>query len=516
MASRRQLSLCTVLGVALASITATAGAQTLAREKVAAALPALEAMARQAIDTRAVPGLAIAVVHDDEVVYVKGFGVREAGKPEPVDADTVFQIASLSKSVSSTVVALLVSKDVVGWDSRIADLDPAFRLHDAFPTAHVTVRDLFSHRSGLPGTAGDDLEDIGFGREEVLRRLRLVPATSSFRAGYSYSNAGLTQGAVAAAKPTGKVWEAVAEERLYRRLGMASTSSRYADFLGRSNRAALHMKADGAWVARVKRDPGVQSPAGGVSSSARDLTQWMRLELAGGKHNGEQLITATAFEQSHVPLVARGHNPVTGGVSFYGQGWNVEFGRHGMTWGHAGAFSVGGRTVVTLYPKARLGILVLCNAFPTGVPEGLSDSFADLVFNGRIEKDWMKPWDALYGGLFGPALEAAKATYAAPPAPSTAALPPAAYTGRYTNAYVGDAVIADRNGALTLSVGPGGARSYALRHFDRDVFLAFPSPEIPDMPSSVRFAIGPDGKASDVTIEWLNDWGLGTLKRAGP
>ncbi len=514
MASQRQLSFCAVLAVALASIPGTPHAQMISREKVTAALPALEAMARQVIDSRGVPGFAIAVVHDDEVIYVKGFGHREAGKAELVDADTVFQIASLSKPVSSTVVALLVSEKLISWDSRVTDLDPAFRLHDAWPTAQLTVRDLFAHRSGLPGTAGDDLEDIGYGREEVLRRLRLVPPLSSFRAGYSYSNAGLTEGAVAAAKPTGKAWEVVAEEKLYRPLGMSSTSSRHADFLRRTNRAALHMKVDGAWAAKVKRDPDVQAPAGGVSSSARDLAQWMRLELDGGMHNGTQLITAAAFEQSHVPLVARGANPVTGGSSFYGQGWNVEFGRHGLTWGHAGAFSVGGRTVVTLYPKAKVGILVLANAFPTGVPEGLSDSFADLVFNGKVEKDWVTPWDAVYGGLFGPALAAAKAAYAAPPVPATAALPLTAYTGRYVNAYVGDAVIADRNGVLTLSVGPGGARSYALRHFDRDVFLAFPSPEIPDMPSSVRFAIGPGGQASDVTIEWLNDWGLGTLKRA--
>lgn len=134
------------------------------------------------------PGLAIAVVHDDEVIFLKGFGHREAGKPEAVDADTVFQIASLSKPVSATVVAALVSDGIVSWDSKIADLDPAFRLADPYPTSQLTVRDLFSHRSGLPGTAGDDLEDIGYDRAEILHRLRFVPPSSSFRAGYSYSN----------------------------------------------------------------------------------------------------------------------------------------------------------------------------------------------------------------------------------------------------------------------------------------------------------------------------------------
>jgi CubicO group peptidase (beta-lactamase class C family) len=490
-----------------------AHAQTASREQVAAALPALDALAQQQVEAGAAPGLAIAIVHDDEVVYLKGFGRREAGKPEAVDGDTVFQIASLTKPISSTIVAALVSDGKLTWDSRIADLDPSFQLYDAYPTMQLTVRDLFSHRSGLPGDAGDELEDIGFGRDEILRRLRLVPPSSSFRAGYSYSNFGLTEGAIAAARPTGEPWESLAEERLFRPLGMASTSARYADFLSRTNRAALHVRADDAWAAKLRRDPDMQSPAGGVSSSARDLAQWMRLELADGVHDGATLIAPSALAETHAPLVARGANPVTAGASFYGLGWNVEFGRHGLSWGHAGAFSVGARSLVTLYPKANLGIVVLTNAFPTGAPEGLADSFADLVFDGKVGKDWVKAWDGVYQGLFGPAVAAAKAAYAAPPAAPTAAMPLAAYAGRYANAYIGEAIVADRNGVLTLSVGPGGARAYALRHFDRDLFLSFPDPESPDKPSAVRFAIGPDGKASAVTLESLNELRLGTLNR---
>ncbi|TXL69341.1 serine hydrolase [Vineibacter terrae] len=514
MAGSGQVSLGAILWLALAALPMATHAQTLSRDKVAAALPALDAMARKAVDSGGVPGLAIVVVHDDAVVYLKGFGRRDAAKPEPVDADTVFQIASLSKPVSATVVAALVGERVVRWESRIADLDPAFRLHDAYPTAQLTVRDLFAHRSGLPGTAGDDLEGIGYDRAAVLRRLRLVPPLSSFRAGYSYSNAGLTEGAVAAARPTGKPWEVVAEEKLFAPLGMTSTSARHADFVARANRAELHIRLDGAWAARIKRNPDVQAPAGGVSASARDLAQWMRLVLAGGQHDGKRLIAADALAVAHAPLTARGTNPVTGGASFYGMGWNVEFGRHGLAWGHAGAFSVGGRSVVTFYPKANLAILVLANAFPTGVPEGLSDSFADLAFDGKLEKDWMKPWDDAYAGLFGPAVAAAKAAYGTPPKPPTPAMALAAYTGRYANAFVGDAVVADSNGVLTVSVGPGGAHTYVLKHFDRDLFLCFASPELPDLPSAVRFAIGPDGKASAVTIEALDDWGMGTLKRA--
>ncbi len=492
-----------------------ASAQTATAEQVTAAVAKLEQLAEATVADGGVPALAIGVVHDDKVVFLKGFGVREAGKPEKVDADTVFQIASMSKPISATVVAALVSDGIVSWDSKISDLDPAFRLTAPYPTSELTVRDLFSHRSGLPGTAGDDLEEIGYDRTEILRRLRFVSPSSSFRAGYSYSNFGLTEGAVAAAKPTGKPWEAIAEDKLYRPLGMASTSSRHADFVSHANRAALHIKDNGAWTARVERQPDAQAPAGGVSSTVRDLVQWLRLELANGSHDGKPLIKTGAIDQTHIPLMARGLNPVSGGQSFYGLGWNVEFGRHGLSWGHAGAFSVGARSLVTLFPKQQLGIVILANGFPTGVPEGLSDSFADLVFDGTVAKDWVKDWDAIYAGLFGPAVAAAKATYATPPQPATPALSGEAYAGRYTNDFIGDAVVTASADGLVLELGPEGAKSYPLRHFDRDLFLSLPYAELPDMPAAVSFAIGPGGKASSVTIEALDGNGLGTLRRVG-
>lgn len=506
------LSSCVALGLALVW-GAPARAQTVTRAQVIAALPALELMAQREVDNGGVPGLAIAVVYNDEVVELKGFGVREAGKPATVDADTVFQLASMSKPLSSTVVAALVGEGSLSWGSRIADLDPGFALHDPYPTAEVTVRDFFDHRSGLPGTAGDDLEDIGYGRPEILHRLRLVTPSSSFRAGYSYSNFGLTEAAVAAAMPSGKPWEAVAEEVLFRPLGMTSTSARHADFLARPDRAELHVRIGGAWTALVKRDPDAQAPAGGDSSTVRDLAQWMRLELADGVYDGKRLVPAAALDETHAPLMARGANPVTGATSFYGLGWNIDFGRHGLSWGHAGAFSVGARTLVTLYPKANLGIVVLTNAFPTGVPEGLADSFADLVFDGKVQQDWVKGWNGIYEGMFTPAVAAAKAAYATPPSPATPALAPAAYVGRYANAYLGEAVVAGDDGALTLSVGPSGARRYPLHHFDRDLFLYFPDPETPDKPYLLSFTVGADGKAAAMTIKSLNDNGMGTLKR---
>ena len=165
-------------------------AGTATRETVTHALIDLERTVNHVIKTNEVPGLSVAVVYRDEVVYLQGAGLRTAGSHDAVDPDTVFQLASLSKSIASTVVAAIVSDGKVKWDSRIADVDPAFQLAEAYPTAQVTIRDLFAHRSGLSGNAGNDLEGLGFTREEILLRLRHLKPASSFRS--TYSNFGLT------------------------------------------------------------------------------------------------------------------------------------------------------------------------------------------------------------------------------------------------------------------------------------------------------------------------------------
>ncbi|TXR50934.1 serine hydrolase [Phyllobacterium endophyticum] len=513
----RVLCLQLLVGVVLAGIHPVASqAQSFehaTKEKILAALPKLEQAAQQIIGNGGVPGISVAVVYRDEVVYLKGFGVREEGKSDLVDADTVFQLASFSKPMASTVVAAIVSEGAASWDSRIADIYPSFQLYDAYPTTQVTVRDLFSHRSGLPGGAGNELEEIGYDRDAILQRLREVKPESSFRSGYSYSNFGLTAGAVAVAKAAGMSWENAAEAKLYKPLGMSSTSSRYADFLTRTNRATLHAQFDGKWRALAKRDPDAQSPAGGVSSNARDLAQWLRLELGKGNYDGKPLIDAEAISQTHIPLMARGKNPITGGWSFYGLGWNVEYGRYGEVWGHAGAFSTGARTLVSLLPAEELGIVVLTNAFPTGVPEGLADTFFEVVMTGRTTKDWVLEWNNIYGQLFGPAIEAAINRYGTPPASPLPALPLSAYAGTYSNPYIGKAVVAEKDGTLEIRLGPEGKAVFPLSHFDRDLYTYRPSAEMPNMPVAVTFEIGPDQKAAQVKIDDLNELGLGVLTR---
>ena len=178
-----------------------------------------------------IPGMAVAVVHGGKTVYAKGFGVKDVRSGDKIDPDTVFQLASVSKPLSATVVAHQVGANAIGWDTPIVSKLPWFALSDPAVTPMVNVGDMFSHRSGLPDHAGDLLEDLGYDRRYVLERLRQLPL-DPFRISYAYTNFGLTAGAEAVAVSAGKSWEDLADEVLFRPLGMASTSYRFADYAG--------------------------------------------------------------------------------------------------------------------------------------------------------------------------------------------------------------------------------------------------------------------------------------------
>ncbi|CAN7688755.1 serine hydrolase [Mesorhizobium sp. LjRoot246] len=504
----------TVAAMAACLLPSLAFAEAATAKRISDALPKLEAIVRDGMARTGVPGLAIAIVHDDAVVFLKGYGVREVGKPEPIDPDTVFQLASLSKPIASTVVAALVGQGLVAWDDPIVKHDPGFELKDPWVTRAVTLSDMFSHRSGLPDHVGDLLEDLGYSREEILFRLRYVTSGGPFRASYAYTNFGLTEAAVAAAKAADKPWEIVSEERLYRPAGMTRTSSRYSDFLAADNRAVNSIRTDGNWLPGPPRDPDAQSPAGGVSSTARDLAQWLRLQLAGGRLDGKQIVGSAALAQTHQPVIARGaaQDLAAGRLTpFYGLGWNVDVDAKGrLHLSHSGAFNLGAGTNVHLVPAERLGIVVLTNGYPVGLAEAVSKSFLDLVFDGKIERDWVDAYGQLFADVmkpdYGDAINAA-----VPLSQPSPALLFASYLGAYDNDFYGALEIADENGSLIMKLGPH-KEAFPLQHIDRDTFIYQPIGENAFGPSAVTFTVEAD-RATAITIENLNLHGQGAFLR---
>jgi CubicO group peptidase (beta-lactamase class C family) len=481
----------------------------LTKAEVEASLPKLDNIVETAMAETGVPGIAVAVVFDDEVVYAQGYGVREVGRHDLVDPETIFQIASLSKPISSTIMAGAVGQDIFDWNDPVSGYNPDFVLSDAYVTENVTFADLFSHRSGIPAGGGDVLEAIGYDRTEVLRRLQYLEL-NPFRTTSGYSNFAMTAGGESAAVASGVSWEDMADEILFGPAGMTSTSMHYSDYESADNRAELHVNTENGWGAAFDRMPDAQAPAGGVSSNVIDLAQWLRLQLAGGQLDGEQIITEEALDLTHTTMILRGPPTPTiaDSPNSYGLGWNIEVDATGATrWNHSGAFSTGASTTAKLLPAEGLGIVVLTNGEPVGAPEAITDAYFDQIQTRSWPEDVFAIWSDRFSGLYGAANEFEDlGDYAVP------ALDNAAYPGNYTNDYVGDIEVIDIDGDLAVVAGPA-AVTYVLTHYDANTVTYIHDPELPDFLESAVFEIGPDGTATELTMSGFDVDGLGTFQR---
>src|ERR1700712_4562944 len=268
------------------------------------AVARLDGIAEDLMKQSGIPGMAVAVVHGGKTIFAKGCGVKDVrngtSPANNVDPDTVFQLASMSKPLGSTVVAHQVGVGAIGWDTPIVDKLPWFALKDPAVSKMVTVGAMYSHRSGLPDHAGDMLEDLGYDRRYVLEHLRQLPL-DPFRTSYAYTNFGLTAGAEAVAAGAGKSWEDLNQEVLYGPLGMSATISRFDDYQSRPARPVGHIHVDGAYKPLYVRDATAESPAGGVSSSANDMTKWLTMVLADGSFNGQQIVDPKALLAALTP-----------------------------------------------------------------------------------------------------------------------------------------------------------------------------------------------------------------------
>lgn len=482
-------------------------------DAVAQAAAHLDTLVPQWMARTGVPGVAVAVTYRGQTLYARGFGVRRVDQAAPVDADTVFQLASLSKPVGATVMAAQMQggPGAIGWDTPVQRLLPGFALGyaDARDNARLTLGDLYAHRSGLSDHAGDQLEDLGYSRAEVLQRLRY--AALNPYGSYAYTNFGLTAAAQAVAQARGTDWATLSEQALYQPLGMARTSSRYADFAARENRAWGHEQIGiseasyGASPARYAvpqqpRQPDAQSPAGGVSASAADMARWMALMLAQGRWQGRQLVNAAALQAA---MTAR-----PGGA--YGYGFNVGPDPHGHpSVSHSGAFLLGAHTAFILWPQADLGITVLTNAQPRGLAEAIALAFGERALGDVAPgaavpgTDWLTVMQEKMRGLYHPLGALAGQQ---PPAAPLPPQPLAQYVGRYTNAYYGAAEVQRSGDALDLVLGPAQIR-YRLHHWSGDQFVFTSEGESapPGSVLAVQFLLGGADRAARMQVEYFNE-----------
>ena len=310
------------------------------------------------------PGAAACVVIDTSVVMLRGYGVREAGTTDSVDANTVFRIASVSKGFASVLTGLLVQDSVLRWDDPVVSYLPEFRLKDAGQTQRVTLRHVLSHTTGLPYHAFTNMLEHGTDPRTLLRRLHTVPLIAREGTVYSYQNVGYSIIAHVIGAATGKSFEEMLRERIFLPLRMTNASADYETITHGTNVALPHRRQHAGWrVQRISRMYYNATPAGGVNASISDMARWVGALLGNAPGVIPQATLDTVFAPFvHAPAGHRsfGHWP---GVRscWYGMGWRVVTMAEDTVVYHGGYVN-DYRCELMLNRKERVGVCVMTNA----------------------------------------------------------------------------------------------------------------------------------------------------------
>ena len=484
------------------------------------------------------PGLAVAVVYRDEVIFARGFGVKELGRDDPIDAETLFQIGSVSKSFAAGAIGALVDDGLVDWDDPIVKHLPWFRVKDPWITRSMTIRDILSHRSGMPGDAYPVLAVMD--AREAGERLRLPDNQAPLRQGYRYSNQGYGVAGLVVEAATGMTWSEWVRQRIFAPLGMHRSAASPVEvwderfvataFLGTAPAGAVSIAdAPGLNVAMphgIGRDGARRvlswqsydsmQAAGSVVSSVADLVKWIRMHLGGGRLDGEVVMKESTVAEMHAPQIRTDES-----IAFYDQ----EGGAYGLGWrltsfedhryvSHSGGI-FGFPAYVGMLPEAEAGIAVLANG-SMWTPYYPHQEIAAWVFarlTGAPDRDWHSEAMARTRDIEAQ-VETALAAQDAARIPGTApSLSLVDYTGTYQHEYGGQAHVEPSDtGALRVHFGQPGSFSGDLEHWHHDVFrLYFDGGDGQAYGSSfVTFTIGPQGSVSRMDMGFM-----GRYRKAG-
>ena len=410
-------------------------------------------VAQSARDWR-VPGMAIAVVRGDSVAFARGYGLRKVGAGDQVDAHTRFAIGSTTKAMTAAALAMLVDDGKLRLDDRVIDHIPEFQLADPWVTREVTIRDLLLHRTGLPGTDGLWTR-FAYSPEEMMRRLRYVKPSSSFRTKWDYQNVMYGVAGIVIERASGMSWAAFLKTRIFAPLGMTETEPLVAGILAKPNVATPHaLRADSVVIARLGNTDRI-APAGSVWSSVSDMSKWMRFVLDSGRVGSKRLISASSFRELVTPQIQADTNQypalrLSRPHSFsYGLAWFIQDYRLQPVWMHTGSIS-GMSAIVGLMPASRAGVVVLLNLDHAELRHSLMYKAFDQVLGGP-PRDWSGELRALMTAPSGVGPNVAGNAGNAP-APAGPSLPLQRYTGVFVDSTYGKIQVTLVNGVLRAQV----------------------------------------------------------------
>ncbi|HET6435283.1 MAG TPA: serine hydrolase [Xanthomonadaceae bacterium] len=462
-----------------------------------------------------VPGIAVAIVKDGEVVFERGYGPRTLGQPQPVDAHTLFAIASNTKAFTAAALSILADEGKLKLDDRVVDHLPWFRMADAYVTREMRIRDLLAHRSGLSLGAGDLLywPTTDYSTEEVARRLKDVPLTGQFRGQYAYDNILFGVAQLVVEQVGGMPFERFLQTRILDPLGMDETRFNADRLRPGDNVATGYAKAD---FKELRPAPLLTwhnvSGAGGLYASVHDMTRWMRMQLAGGRYTDAQgreqrlfsekrqremwsVLTPIPVRPPAVPELAA----ATPNFQGYGEGWNLsDYRGRKLVW-HTGGWP-GMVSRLTLVPEAKLGVIVLTSqevgsAFNAVTMRAL-DAFLDAP-----KTDWTAAYAAALAKQRGKADEDWRKHLAARDVTSKPSLPLAGYAQTYRDPWYGDVTVALEAGKPVIRFSHTPELVGDLEHWQHDTFVVRWRQRALNADAFLSFALTADGKVREARME---------------
>ena len=462
-----------------------------------------------------VPGMAIAIVEDDRVIFAKGFGVKALGKPERIDADTIFPTGSTGKAVTVAALGILVDERKIGWDDRVTDHLPGFQMYDPWVTREMTIRDLLVHRSGLGLGEGDLLfvPRTNLTRAESVRRLRYLKPATSFRSAYAYDNVLYMVAGQLIEAVSGETWEKFVAAHVLNAAGMLHSTSDEDDRFANADRAQPHARMNGGLRGAGDQElldehdelGRTAAPAGGLAVSANDMARWLLIQLDAGKlpESGARLFSEVAHVQMWRPVVVlpiaerpAALRPTQPNFSSYALGWDVEDYRGAKVIWHSGAV-FGFLTAVVLLPDKHVGFSIQINSEDGEIIRGLMYELLD-HYLGLPRTDWVATYRAEKQRKVREALATLKARNEKP-AGTGPSLPLARYSGAYKDPWYGNIEIAAVDGRLRIDFKSTPRMGGALEHWQYDTFITrFDDKTIE--PAYVTFALDAEGKIDRVTM----------------
>lgn len=362
---------------------------SLKAEQAKATLQEFDSLIEQAMSDYRVPGLAVGVVVDGQVVYAKGFGFRDVEAKLPVTKETLFAIGSGTKAFTTFVMGNLVDEGKIQWDQPVIDVLPEFRLSDHYATTNLTIRDLLTHRTGMPRH-----EFVWYNskatKNEMLKRIRYLQPSFDIRERYQYNNLMYFIAGLAMEQATGKTWEELIKAQILLPLEMARTNFSVEDTQKTDNYAFPYLEKNERLKKIPFRNISLISAAGALNSNVEEMTHWITMLLAGGVYKNKALINPTTLQELQAPQVIVPGAPETKETLLYayGLGWAVNSYRGYYLISHD-CISDGFTSVIGCIPSENIGVVVLANKNMTALPRYLSFEMIDRILN-LSRHDWFK------------------------------------------------------------------------------------------------------------------------------